>query len=343
MEKIIECVPNFSEGRDKNKINAILEEIKKINGAKLLNFESDKDHNRTVITFVGEPKSVFNAAFLAIKKAAEVIDMTQHKGAHPRIGATDVCPFIPVSNTAMEECVELAKKLAEKVGEELKIPVYLYEKAQNNPLRKTLPQIREGEYEGLTEKIKLPQWQPDFGPKEFNPKTGATIIGARNFLIAYNVNLDTTDLSIVKEIAGKIRESGVKKEINGQKIQIPGEFKELKALGIEIKEKNLVQVSMNLTDYKTTGMHTIFEKIKELAKEKKVEIVSSEIVGVVPLEAILESGRFYLAQNNAEQYTEQRGKISDKEIIDAAVENMKLDKFAEFNPKKKIIEYAMLV
>ncbi len=337
MNKLIECVPNFSEGRDQNKINAIADEVKKIKGAKILDIESDVNHNRTVMTFVGDPESAFAAAFSAIKKAAELIDMSQHKGEHPRVGATDVYPFIPVSGTTMEECVELAKKLAKKVGEELKIPVYLYEKAQDNPLRKTLPQIRQGEYEGLAEKMKNPEWQPDFGPKEFNPKTGATIIGARKFLIAYNVNLETTDLSLAKSIAGKIRESGVKKEVDGRKTQIPGEFKELKALGLEMQ--GFVQVSMNLTDYEITNMNDVFERIKQLAKEVGIEIKSSEIVGVVPLEAILIAGRFYQAQNNADINAEQRGKISDKEIIDAAVQNMKLDKIAEFNPAKKIIEF----
>ncbi len=322
MEKIIECVPNFSEGRDQNKINAITEEIKKVYGVKFLDAESDKNHNRTVVTFAGAPEVVFDAAFAVIKKAAEIIDMSRHRGEHPRVGATDVCPFIPVSGATMDECVELAKKLGKKVGEELKIPVYLYEKAQPNSLRKTLPQIRQGEYEGLAEKMKLAEWQPDFGPKEFNPKTGAVIIGARKFLIAFNVNLDTADLNLAKKIAGQIRESGIKK--NG--LKIPGEFKELKALGLAMQ--NFVQISMNLTDYEITNMNDVYEKIKKLAEKDGSQIKSSEIVGVVPLKAMLKAGQYYAPQVKTKE-----------ESISAAVKNMKLDAIEGFNPDKKIIEY----
>ncbi len=328
-DKYIECVPNFSEGRDKNKINAIIQSIKKVKGIKLLDAESDKDHNRTVITFVGGPIKILDAAFNAIKKAAEVIDMRRHKGAHPRIGAADVCPFVPIKNVAIKECADLAKKLGKKVGQNLKIPVYLYGEASSNPGRKTLSQIRAGEYEKLAEKMNLKEWKPDFGPKKFNPKSGAAIIGARNFLLAFNVNLKSKDIALAKKIAGQIRESGVKKKINGQIVKTGGEFKEVKALGIK-RGRGFVQVSMNLTDFKTTGMHAVFERIKKLAKEKGVQIASSELVGLAPLEAILKSGKFY---NPAAD--------SEKELIRAAVKNMKLDQFSKFEPKRKIIEYVI--
>lgn len=321
--KLVECVPNFSEGRNRAKIKQITQSIKRVKKIKVLDVESDKDHHRTVITFIGSPEDVFQAAFNAIKKAAEIIDMRRHRGRHPRIGSVDVCPFIPIQNMTMKECVDLAKKLAKKVGQSLNIPVYLYAEASRRSFRKTLPQIREGEYEGLAEKMKLKKWQPDFGPKKLNLKSGAIAIGARNFLIAFNVNLKSRDLALAKEIAARIRESGSQR-------QRPGEFKELKALGLPLQEQDFVQVSMNLTNFKITSLHAVFERIKELAGEKGVKIASSELVGLAPLEAILESGRFY-----------RPAARSQEEIIEAAIKNMRLGKFSKFEPKRKIIEFAI--
>lgn len=331
MKKIIECVPNFSEGRDQKKIDEIVQEIRNTKGVKLLDVAPDKDHNRTVVTFVGKPAQVLQAAFLAIAKAAEVIDMSTHKGEHPRMGATDVCPFIPIQNATMKECVILAKELGRKVGKELGIPVFLYEEAATRPERKNLATIREGEYEGLEEKLKNPQWKPDFGPAIFNRKSGATVIGARMFLIAYNVNLETADKRIADEISRVIRESGWLKTLeDGQKIRIPGAFKSVKAVGVLLENQDICQVSMNLTNYKVAPMHTVFETIKELAEIMGTKVLGSEIIGVVLKEAMLDSGRFYSPEEKSEE-----------KLIKSAIKNLRLDKLGEFIPEKKIIEYVI--
>ncbi len=327
LKKIIECVPNFSEGRDREKIKEITDEIEKVEGVKLLDVEPDENHNRTVVTFVGTPQAVKEAAFMAIAKAAQVIDMTKHKGEHPRMGATDVCPFVPVQNVTMDECVKLVKELGKKVAEELNIPVYLYEEAATKPERKNLAVVRKGEYEGLPEKLKDPNWQPDYGKAIFNPKSGATVIGAREFLVAYNVNLNTDDLSIAKKIAGEIRESGAKITLeDGSVTRTPGLFKCVKALPVDLK--GITQVSMNLTNYKVTNMDKVYEIIKEKAEKVGAKIIGSEIIGVLPKEALIMSGKIYLPEETDE-----------KKLIQAAIDNLGLDKIQKFVFEEKVIEY----
>ncbi|MGB9780342.1 glutamate formimidoyltransferase [Caldanaerobacter sp.] len=285
MNQIIECVPNVSEGRDQGKISELIKEVVSTEGVKLLDYSSDKDHNRTVITFVGDKEGVKEAAFKLIKKASEIIDMRYHKGEHPRIGAVDVVPFIPVKNVTMEECVQVARELGERVGNELNIPVYLYEEAATTPERKNLENIRRGEYEGFFEKIKQPEWKPDFGPSEMNPKSGATVIGARNFLIAFNVNLGTNDIEIANKIAKAIRFSS-------------GGYRYVKAMGVELKERGIVQVSMNLTDFNKTPIYRVFETIKAEASRYGVNVVGSEIIGLVPSKALLDVADYYLRLEN---------------------------------------------
>lgn len=285
MDQIIECVPNFSEGRDQEKIAQLVKEVVSTEGVKLLDYSSDKDHNRTVITFCGDAKGVKEAAFKFIKKASEIIDMRYHKGEHPRIGATDVVPFIPVKNATMEECIQIAREVGEKVGRELSIPVYLYEEAATTPERKNLENIRRGEYEGFFEKIKQPEWKPDFGPQEMNPKSGATVIGARNFLIAYNVNLATDNIDIANKIAKAIRFSN-------------GGYRYVKAMGVELKERGIVQVSMNLTDFNKTPIYRVFETIKAEASRYGVNVIGSEIIGLVPAKALFDVADYYLRIEN---------------------------------------------
>jgi glutamate formiminotransferase len=329
VRKIIECVPNFSEGRDIAKIEQITAEVEKVRGVKLLDTDSDADHNRTVLTFVGGPQPVKKAVYGAITKAAEVIDMAKHRGQHPRLGACDVCPFIPIQNVTMADCVAVANELAHKVGDKLHIPVYLYEEAARFPGRRDLASIRAGQYEGLQAKLRDPRWRPDYGPATFNRKSGATVVGAREFLIAYNVYLDTTHKEIAHKIAGIIRESGCIATANdGLKIRIPGIFRSVKAVGISLEEPGVAQVSMNLINYKIAPMHFVFEKIKQLAQLGGASVLYSEVVGVVPKEAILEAGRFY-----------QPGTRSEKKLIEAAVKNLRLDSPQGFNPKTKVIEY----
>ncbi|SFE33568.1 glutamate formiminotransferase [Thermoanaerobacter thermohydrosulfuricus] len=285
MDQIIECVPNFSEGRDQEKIAQLVKEVVSTEGVKLLDYSSDRDHNRTVITFCGDAKGVKEAAFKLIKKASEIIDMRYHKGEHPRIGATDVVPFIPVKNATMEECIQIAREVGEKVGRELSIPVYLYEEAATTPERKNLENIRRGEYEGFFEKIKQPEWKPDFGPQEMNPKSGATVIGARNFLIAYNVNLATDNINIANKIAKAIRFSN-------------GGYRYVKAMGVELKERGIVQVSMNLTDFNKTPIYRVFETIKAEASRYGVNVIGSEIIGLVPAKALFDVADYYLRIEN---------------------------------------------
>jgi glutamate formiminotransferase len=282
MTKMVECVPNFSEGRRVEVIEAIASEIRDVEGVRLLDHEYDKDHNRSVMTFIGEPESVKKAAFAAIAKASELIDMNKHTGEHPRIGATDVVPFIPISNVTMDECVDLAKELGREVGEKLQIPVYLYEHAATTPKRQNLANVRKGQYEGLKEAIsKDAERKPDFGPNKLHPTAGATVVGARMPLVAYNVNLNTSDLSIAKSIAKAVRHSS-------------GGLRYVKALGLEIKERGIVQVSMNLTNYHKTPVFRVFEMIKKEAERHGVEVMGSEVIGLIPLDALVDTTGFYL-------------------------------------------------
>ncbi|MHC4183639.1 MAG: glutamate formimidoyltransferase [Planctomycetota bacterium] len=330
-KRIIECVPNFSEGRNQDIINKIAASIKSTETVKLLNVESDRDYNRTVMTFAGEPLYVKAAAFNAIFKASELIDMSKHRGEHPRIGATDVCPLIPVSNVAMGECVQFASILGRDVGKELGIPVYLYEYAAKSVERRNLENIRKGEYEGLKEKLK--DFAPDHGPAEYNDrirKSGATVIGARGFLIAYNVNLKTRDVNIANKIAKIVRESGsLKKDKTGQKSGAPGMLRYVKAIGVELKKYNITQVSMNLTDYKETSIHTAFETVKTQAGKHGTKVTGSEIIGLIPKDALIKAGAFYI------------GSDSEDKLITTAIKNLGLNQLNKFEPEKKIIEYLL--
>lgn len=322
MEKIVECVPNFSEGRDKKKIHLISAEIKKTQGVKLLDVDSNRDYHRTVITFAGESRAVKKAAFSAIAKAQKLIDMSCHKGEHPRIGACDVCPFVPIFGTTMEECVQLAQELAAEVGAELGIPVYLYGEAAKVIERKNLSVIRAGGYEGLKEKLGDSLWKPDFGPAVFNKKTGAVIIGAREPLIAFNVNLKAESKRAADIIAKVIRESGW--VVDGKRVG--GILKCVKAIGVFLEERGIYQISTNLTNYKLTPPHEVFEMVKRLSPGL-AEVSGSEIVGLVPKEALLMAGRFYSQE------------VSEKKLIASAVKNLGLNSLKRFNPQKKIIEY----
>ena len=284
--KLVECVPNFSEGKDMKVVDAIVKEIEKVNNVSLLDRESDSDHNRSVITFIGEPSAVKKAAFLATAKAAELIDMNKQRGEHPRIGATDVIPFVPISDVTMKECVKLSKELGKEIAEKLNIPIYLYAEAATRHDRIKLPDVRKGEYEGLKEEIKTnPDKKPDFGPNKLHPTAGATAIGARYPLIAFNVNLDTKNLKIAEDIAKKIRESS-------------GGFKAVQAKGFDIKERGIVQVSMNLLNYEVTSMITVFNAIKEEADKQGVKIVGSEIIGLVPMNALIDVAEKHLMVEN---------------------------------------------
>jgi glutamate formiminotransferase len=329
MRKIIECVPNFSEGRDIGKIGQIAAEVEKVPGVKLLDVDSDADHNRTVLTFVGGPGPIKKAGYDAIARAAEIIDMTRHQGQHPRLGACDVCPFVPIQNVTMADCVAVANELASEVGQKLHIPVFLYGEAARFPERRDLAGIRAGQYEGLEAKLRDSRWKPDYGPVTFNKKSGATVIGAREFLIAYNVYLSTTHEQIAHMIARIVRESGCTATTDdGQRIRIPGVFRSVQAVGISLEESGVAEVSMNLTHYGVTPMHLVFEKIKQLGQLAGASVRYSEIVGLIPKEAVLDAGRFY-----------QPGAKSEKELIEAAVRNLGLDSPQGFNPREKIIEY----
>ena len=342
MRKLVECVPNFSEGRDRAKIDEITAEIGATEGATLLDVDPGKDTNRTVVTFVGSPEAVVEAAFRAIKKASEVIDMSQHKGAHARMGATDVCPFVPVSGVTMDDCVELAKKLGKRVGEELGIPVYLYEYAASKPEWKNLANVRAGEYEGLADRFAKPEWKPDFGPAGFNSRAGATAVGAREFLIAYNVNLNTRDTALAKEIAFTIREKGrlkrdenrkVVRDENGTALRVPGKFKECKAVGWYMEDFGRAQISINMTNYKISPPHAIFDECCRLAGEIGVRVTGSELVGLIPLEALLRAGRHYLKKQG------RSTGVPEEELIHIAVLSLGLSDLYPFENDKKIIEY----
>ena len=339
MAKIVECVPNFSEGRDIRTINAIAGAISNVQGVKFISAEPDKDYNRTVVTFVGLPSAVAEAAFKATKKAAEMIDMAAHKGEHPRLGATDVVPFVPVSGATMANCVSLAHEFGKRVGEELGIPVYLYEEAATSPERRNLSTIRKGEYEGLAEKLQDPKWKPDYGPATFNSRSGATVTGARMFLIAYNVNLNTDDTKVANEIALRIRESGrIKKDAGGnpvldekgRKVSVPGSLKAVKAMGVLLEAHKIAQVSINLLNYHMTPPHVAFEEVKKEAATLGVEVTGSEIVGLTPLEALLMAGKFYDSNNE-----------NKEKLVPIAIERLGLSQIERFDPQKKIIEHQL--
>ena len=346
-KKIIECVPNFSNGRDKSIIDEITNQIKLVEGVKLLSVEPGEATNRTVVTFVGEPEKVIEAAFQAIKKASELIDMSKQTGEHPRMGATDVCPLIPISGISMKETVNYAKKLGERVGEELNIPVYLYEDAATKPERKNLANIRSGEYEALEEKLKQTEWKPDFGSTSFDiaQKTGATAIGARDFLIAYNINLNTTSTRRANAVAFDIREKGrisreggtltgkILKDKQGNTIWKPGSLKHVKAIGWFIEEYGVAQISMNLTNITETPIHIVFDEVCKKAQDRGLRVTGSELVGLIPLQSMLDAGKYFLKKQN------RSVGIEESEIIKIAIKTMGLDELEDFNPNEKIIEY----
>ena len=344
MKKFIECVPNFSEGRDQNIIQQITDAIELVDGVSLLDVDPGASTNRTVVTFVGPPNAAVEAAFRAIKKAAELIDMRKHKGAHPRMGATDVCPFIPVSNVTWEEAIDCANKLGKRVGEELGIPVYLYEKAARDKSRWNLSVIRSGEYEGFFEKIKQAEWKPDFGPAVFNQKSGATAIGVRDFLVAYNVNLNTKSVRRATSVAFDVREQGRVKtgdgtpsgkpvlDSNGDPVRIPGMLKHVKAIGWFVKEYGIAQVSMNLTNIEETPLHVAFDACEEAAANRGLRVTGSEIVGMVPKKCLVDAGHYFLRK---QRWSEG---ASEEELVDIAIRSMGLSELKPFDPKEKVIE-----
>ncbi len=343
MKRIVECVPNFSEGRDTKTIEAIAASIRRVDRVKLLSVEPDKDYNRCVVTFVGEPDAVVEAAYRCTKVAAELIDMRKHKGEHPRIGASDVVPFVPVAGVTMDDCVKLANTYGARVAKDLNIPVYLYESAARSTERKNLATIRKGEYEGLRQKLLDPAWRPDFGSTEFNAKSGATVTGARKFLIAYNVNLNTPDASVAHEISLRIRESGrpmknadgeVVKNEKGEPAKVPGTLKAVKAMGVFLERFNIAQVSINLVDFETTPPHVAFGEVRKQARSLGSEVTGSEIVGLTPLSALLMAGRFYAGSAGTSKKTE-------KELMLLAIEKLGLSQLEPFVPEKKVIEFML--
>lgn len=335
MQPIIECVPNFSEGNDLNIIKQITDQVETVEGVRLLNVDPGKATNRTVVTFVGNPEAVIEAAFLAIKKAGELIDMSKHKGEHPRMGATDVCPLIPIANISMEETAKFAQRLAERVGKELQIPTYLYEAAQPDKSRNNLSVIRAGEYEGFFKKIKQPEWKPDFGPAEFDAKRGGTVIGARDFLVAYNINLNTTSTRRANAIAFDVREAGRNVEENGVKVNKPGTLKSVKAIGWYIEEYGVAQISMNLTNINTTPVHIAFDEVCKKADARGIRVTGSELVGLVPLKSLTDAGKYFL------QKQQRSTGVSEKELIKIAVKSMGLDELGPFKPEERVIEYLL--
>ena len=340
--KLIECVPNFSEGRNEDIINQITSEIKSVSNVKLLDVDPGKDTNRTVVTFAGNPDDVIEAAFLAISKASELIDMSKHEGAHPRMGATDVCPLIPIKGVSVDECIKYSHKLAQKVAKKLNIPIFMYEKSASSKSRQNLAKIRQGEYEGMSDKLKMKDWKPDYGPDELHIKSGVTAIGVREFLIAYNINLNTSDKKLASDIALDIREAGrAKRDENGKiirdkdgvMVKVPGTLKSVKAVGWFLDEYNVAQVSMNLIDYKTTSVHRVFEEVRTQAQKRGLRVTGSELVGLIPLDSLLESGRYYLQKQN------KASGVSDSQLIHIAVKSMGLDEMYPFNNDEKIIDY----
>lgn len=345
--QLIECVPNFSEGKDLAIIRQITDQIEKVEGVKLLDVDPGQATNRTVVTFVGTPDAVIEAAFQAIRKACEVIDMSKHHGEHPRFGATDVCPLVPIANITMEETAEYARKLAKRVGEELQFPVYCYEFAAYSDQRKNLATVRAGEYEGLPDKLHKLEWTPDFGPALFVPKTGAVAIGARNFLVAYNINLNTTSTRRANSIAFDVREAGrtlregnpisgkIVKDDKGNPVRIPGTLKKVKAIGWYIEEYGICQISMNLTDISVTPVHVAFDEVCRKADERGLRVTGSELVGLIPLQAMLDAGKYFLTK-------QQRSLgVPDAELIKIAVKSLGLDDLKPFRPEERIIEYKL--
>ena len=352
MLKLIECVPNFSEGRDKNKINDILSSMNESANITVLDVDMGFDTNRTVITIVGSPNDILEAAYNGIKRASEIIDMRKHVGTHPRIGSTDVCPLIPISNVSEEECIKLSIKLGRRLGENLKLPVYLYEKSAKNSDRIKLPNIRKGEYEGLKKKLKDKNWIPDFGPSKINVLAGATIVGCRDFLIAYNINLNTRDQRLATDIAFELREVGRSKRIpnkksnnlldgeivrdqNGKAIKVPGKFKDVKGIGWYVSEFNRAQISINFNNYKISTIHHVFDEACKLANERGLRVTGSELVGLIPLDALLMAGEYYLNKQK------RSIAIPQIDIIECAIQSLGLNDVTEFNIEKKVIEYAV--
>ena len=350
MKQLIECVPNFSEGRDMAVIKQITDVIERSEGVTLLDVDPGAATNRTVVTFVGTPEEVIEAAVQAVKKAAEVIDMRHHKGEHPRFGATDVCPLVPVANISMEETVVYARKLAQRIGEELLIPVYCYENAAYTPARRNLANCRSGEYEGLPEKLTNPDWKPDFGPAEFNTRvagTGATAVSARDFLVAFNVNLNTTSTRRANSIAFDVRERGrtmregdpitgkIVKDEKGNPVMIPGTLKAVKAIGWFIEEYGVAQISMNLTNISITPVHVAFDEVCQKAADRGIRVTGSELVGLIPLKAMLDAGKYFLRKQN------RSVGVDNDELIKIAIKSMGLDDLKPFNPRERIIEYVL--
>jgi glutamate formiminotransferase/formiminotetrahydrofolate cyclodeaminase len=345
--QLIECVPNFSEGRDMEKIKQITDEIEAVEGVRLLDVDPGRDTNRTVVTFVGEPVAVCEAAFRAVRKAAQVIDMSVHSGAHPRIGATDVCPLVPVAGVTMEETAEYARGLARRIGEELSLPVYCYEAAALDAKRRNLATIRAGEYEGLKKKLEDPAWKPDFGPARFDARAGSVIVGARDFLVAYNINLNTTSVRRANAIAFDVRDRGREKregnpitgkvvhDENGNAVMIPGSLKAVKAIGWYIPEYGFAQISMNLTNISTTPVHVAFDEVCRKAEERGVRVTGSELVGLIPLKAMLEAGRYFLHKQK------RSAGVPEEELVRTAVRSMGLSELKPFRPEEKIIEYIL--
>jgi len=342
MVPLVECVPNFSEGRDRAVIDAIAQAISGVGGVKLLDVDPGADTNRTVYTFVGPPAPVAEAAFRAARKATELIDMTSHRGAHPRMGALDVCPFVPVAGITMEECAELAKTLGRRIGAELGIPIYFYEHAASREERRSLAHIRAGEYEGLARKLEDPNWAPDAGPRSFNARSGATAVGAREFLLAFNVNVNSIDRRLANQIALKIREGGwakrdaqgaIIRDGSGESVKVPGRLKAVRAIGWYIDQYRQAQVSINLLDYKTTPLHVVFETAREEAETLGLIVTGSELVGLTPLEPMLEAGRYFLRKQG------KSAGVPERELVEIAVRSLGLGQVAPFDPDKKIVEY----
>lgn len=353
MNKLIECVPNFSEGRDIDKIDSIVDIMRKVDQVTILDVDPGADTNRTVVTMVGSPKSISEAIFKGIKLASEILDMSGHAGTHPRLGATDVCPFIPISGVTDEECIEISKQVAKRVGEELNIPVFLYEKSATNPNRRKLPDIRKGEYEGLSDKLNDSDWKPDFGPDKVHIRAGATIMGCRDFLIAYNINLNTRDARLATDIAFELREAGRSKRIpnplsknlldgdivrndDGSPVKISGTFKDVKGIGWYVKEFNRAQISINFNNYKLSTIHDVFDEACRLAEIRGVRVTGSELVGLIPLDAMIMAGKHYLKKQNRSMG------IPTEDIIECAIQSLGLNDVALFEPNEKIIDYAVL-
>ncbi len=353
MKKLVECVPNFSEGREKDVIHSIVKSMQLVENIKVLDVDSGKDTNRTVVTIIGDPMAVLESAFIGIKTASELIDMNKHQGTHPRIGATDVCPIIPVSEVSDEECINLTKTLGKRVGEELKIPIYLYEKSAQYKNRTKLPIIRSGEYEGLAKKLSDPDWKPDFGPSVMHPQAGATVIGCRDFLIAYNINLNTKDTRLATDIAFELRELGRSKRIpnpnsknlldgeivrhdDGKPVKVPGMFKDVKAIGWYVDDFKRAQISINFNNYKKSTIHDVYDRACVLAKERGIRVTGSELVGLIPLDAIISAGKHYLQKQN------RSIGVPVSDIIECAVQSLGLNDVTPFINNEKIIDYAVM-